>query len=120
MRPKDFNVEDVVTVFYQNRPQSIRKVTKVTKRFVELDDTNPQNISSRWAPDGGPYPRQPYPMSGIQHTTPEHREAIKLSNARAKVRAAVKNEELSPEVWFELREVLRRAGSKKVAEAEGG
>lgn len=115
MGPKDFNVGDVVTVFYQNLPQSIRKVTRVTKRFVELGDTNPQGISSCWAPDGNPYPRQPWPVSRIEHTTPEHREAIKLANARARVRAAVK-EELSPEVWFELREVLRRAEAKKASE----
>jgi hypothetical protein len=105
MERKEFKLGDTVTVFYQSKPHRIRKVIDVKKKYIELDEPG-----SRWSLSGSPYPRENYPMSGIEHTTDEHRKAIRLANAKARVRAAVKEDDtLSPEVWFELRDVIRKA-----------
>lgn len=95
----EFKEGDEVTIvrWGLGRSHELRRVARVTKTFVELDD------GSKWSHHGMPYPRRSgFNTPSISLTTDEHREAVRLEHARSslwneaeRVISAIRNERLT-------------------------
>lgn len=80
MSTSDFTVGDEVSMWpqYGMRPVSIHKITRVLKRFVELDN------GAKFGHDGWAYPKSHGGRAHIKHATDEDRKSVARQRALSK------------------------------------
>ena len=100
---RPFAVGDIVFVTGGWAPHPPRRVNKVLKRYVELDD------GSKWTQRGDPYPRESYPRTQLEHSTPSLIEQYRRHLYRSKLEAAIKDERLTSATLRSALLVLRTA-----------
>lgn len=108
-----FRVGDKVAVVSRHRSfPEMAKVSRVLKRFVELDN------GSRWRLDGQPYPAQDWPSRRITRWTDEHTRDRQIAEAVRQARNLVERllDRDVAAAWalvYELRNILREVNDEK-------